>query len=579
MPRAPAKQITITNTEAFDRYRKIVEGDQRNRMAVDFNGDETMVSMLVVGAWGGRYSRRRRVLEGEPGWADPLQDGIAARLLMERNRGLDGAVKALPVWSDMTRSIVTMSLQNGFQIALADADAHAHGPSLRKLWAEAKQRRASDAEAWAHVLAWATRLPPAFAEDGERRRRKTPPLGAEQARLEQAVTWSETGDLDLPWQAEFAGSQWHVRLNDFPDAVMYTLIRDGKAIGDFHDWPACWARAGQPVEAPAAAAVAPAPAIAGDAAARWPERYAQGESEAVWAEMVSLGDDVRGKATLKPARAVATETMRRARRNIELLVPRLVSIGYRFFEPAAGPGLAGAAMAIGGPQGGVMNLGDALRGLSARDIGALPPQVRNTFAGLPGKLAAMIETLGQHNRASPQAAQAAQASAFVPAPPDAAAELARLARGGLVLPLSLAAWMTEVGRVDLAGAHSALCFTEEAAARGIYADPLSIIPMADDVGEEAGDWEKGDDAFELFIGFTAADKAILGATDEQIDGGYTIAIPSRAADAALEGSAGDQAFVAYLRRAFRYGGFPGWADQAKRPEKELRLLIESSAPI
>ena len=40
------------------------------------------------------------------------------------------------------------------------------------------------------------------------------------------------------------GAAWRVRVNDFPDEVMYTLEVAGAPAGDFHDWPGAWHRPG-----------------------------------------------------------------------------------------------------------------------------------------------------------------------------------------------------------------------------------------------------------------------------------------------------------------------------------------------
>jgi len=49
------------------------------------------------------------------------------------------------------------------------------------------------------------------------------------------------------------------------------------------------------------------------------ERYQQGDYEAVWAELTALGEDVMARKIRDDARAVAMETMRRARSNIQTL--------------------------------------------------------------------------------------------------------------------------------------------------------------------------------------------------------------------------------------------------------------------
>jgi hypothetical protein len=49
-------------------------------------------------------------------------------------------------------------------------------------------------------------------------------------------------------------------------------------------------------------------------------RYLDGEHEQVWAELVALGAAVRDEPLYSDAWAIACETMRRVRHNIELLV-------------------------------------------------------------------------------------------------------------------------------------------------------------------------------------------------------------------------------------------------------------------
>ena len=63
------------------------------------------------------------------------------------------------------------------------------------------------------------------------------------------------------------------------------------------------------------------------------DRYLAGEYVAVWDELVALGPRVRHSRCEADATAVAAETMRRARHNVQLLLQRLDAIEYRFLTP------------------------------------------------------------------------------------------------------------------------------------------------------------------------------------------------------------------------------------------------------
>jgi hypothetical protein len=159
----------------------------------------------------------------------------------------------------------------------------------------------------------------------------------------------------------------------------------------------------------------------------------------------------------------------------------------------------------------------------------------------------------------------------------------KMEKDGAFLPLSLRAWIEEVGDVNLAGAHPALCFWEDENFPGIYADPLMV--SLDHFMFESGGWlearEEGDDPgmMEPVVGWDAEAKARLAVADEQLDYGYSIQLPDAAADAMLDGEPHKTTFVNYLRIAFRWGGFPGWERQEKRPERELNFLTEGLLPI
>ena len=60
------------------------------------------------------------------------------------------------------------------------------------------------------------------------------------------------------------------------------------------------------------------------------KRYRNGEYEQVWIDLQALGGSVRREPYYAQAQAVATETMRRVRRNCERVIARLRAVDYRF---------------------------------------------------------------------------------------------------------------------------------------------------------------------------------------------------------------------------------------------------------
>jgi len=60
--------------------------------------------------------------------------------------------------------------------------------------------------------------------------------------LKMNVTWSRTEDPVVLWRAEVGTRRWAVRINDFPEEPLYTLIVDEEEVGDFDNWPPEWIR-------------------------------------------------------------------------------------------------------------------------------------------------------------------------------------------------------------------------------------------------------------------------------------------------------------------------------------------------
>ncbi|MEK7834103.1 MAG: hypothetical protein AAB401_23650 [Acidobacteriota bacterium] len=60
--------------------------------------------------------------------------------------------------------------------------------------------------------------------------------------LDLKVVWKKSDDPEFPYFAEIEEERCLIRLNDFPDEHLYTLLANGIAVADFDDWPANWIR-------------------------------------------------------------------------------------------------------------------------------------------------------------------------------------------------------------------------------------------------------------------------------------------------------------------------------------------------
>lgn len=54
------------------------------------------------------------------------------------------------------------------------------------------------------------------------------------------MTWEETGDPEYPYSAKVNQDSYLIRVNDFPDESLYTLIVNNEEIEDLEDWPDRW---------------------------------------------------------------------------------------------------------------------------------------------------------------------------------------------------------------------------------------------------------------------------------------------------------------------------------------------------
>jgi hypothetical protein len=253
------------------------------------------------------------------------------------------------------------------------------------------------------------------------------------------------------------------------------------------------------------------------------QRYTAGEHVAVWQELMLLGENVRNEPFYSDALTVAAETMRRARRNVEVLVRRLRAMGYRF-------------------QGSFWPSMEILSGLRTMEV--------------PGELRKAASACGAvHCRDGRQRTA------------NWLKSLEELAGGPL--PLSLQAWYEQVGAVSLLGSHPAINPRDSPE---LLVDPLVIFPL----GELCEEMETAEqEAGELLLPLSPDDyhKA-------NMSGGppYSLKIPDAGADARFS-DWHQTSFVNYLRIAFQWGGFPGWERSANPPIKEIGELTHGLLPL
>ena len=234
----------ISNQTAFEQYRRMVEADIRHptTMTDDLLKIPGLFATMMYAQWGSRYRRRMYTLNGEYG---KLADTVAQKALMIRSQAHDAVFTEMPAWDKETTEHIGFCISNpinGLDVQSLDLP-HGYGPSMRQIWALAKQQGRSDADAWQSFVDWAYHTSDAWSEEDRRKKKglsySSPELGDFVGRT---IDWKSTTNPDFPWCAEIDGKNWQVRLNDFPDDVMYSLVIDGMMIGSFHDWPGTWHR-------------------------------------------------------------------------------------------------------------------------------------------------------------------------------------------------------------------------------------------------------------------------------------------------------------------------------------------------
>jgi hypothetical protein len=233
----------LSNQAAFEQYRRMVEADIRGKDpdGNDFKPEAIIFNAMLFAEWSSRYRRRQQTISGEYG---KLADTIGLEALVFMQRACDAQVSEVPAWDKellWMLDLIYKNPMNGLDVNSLE-QPHGYGPSLRRLWVEANRAGTSDADAPLAVVAWGRHRPDAWREADERKKKGLivpPELGQH---LHQRVIWSRTGEVTKPWKASMGEQSWSIRINDFPDDYLYTLLINGTAAGDFNDWPETWSR-------------------------------------------------------------------------------------------------------------------------------------------------------------------------------------------------------------------------------------------------------------------------------------------------------------------------------------------------
>jgi hypothetical protein len=241
-PAAALDPVTLTNQAAFEQYRRLLSSQLKRPAWANPSGSRSSFATMIFAEWALRYVLRQNTINGKHG---QLSDVAAQQTLVALQLARDAAESEIPDWDADVRYMIDLCLRNplGEYDAKSLEQPHAYGPSLRRLWAQAKRSKQPDHQAWQSIVAWARCRPAAWdAEDRRKKRGRAYTAATLAEYLANGVSWIATGDRELPWAAQVHGERWQIRLNDFPDDLMYSLIIDGREIGAFHDWPPAWQR-------------------------------------------------------------------------------------------------------------------------------------------------------------------------------------------------------------------------------------------------------------------------------------------------------------------------------------------------
>ncbi len=311
-----------------------------------------------------------------------------------------------------------------------------------------------------------------------------------------------------------------------------------------------------------------------DAAGSLPlyNRYVAGEFRDVWTELAALGDAVWSDPVAADALAVCFETMHRAKANIEVLVALLEAEGYDF-----NPTVYSSYWRLSRQNAAKINLSDEKMQVIVEDLQqpmrplpkALEPQREQLAAGRKEQLASVrksARTIHDHRLGIVRPLMEPE---LVPR-----GWLRGITSSAGDVPLALRGWHETIGGVNLVGSHP------ELAPRGVECDPLFVAPLKSvwdgcEAWQEDHAGDKDRPPFQMPISPSRSVKA--GILVEAAP--YVVTLPSATLDPVLENERHGLSFVAYLRLAFEWGGFPGYADTHGKVPAPIYRFKERLRPI
>ncbi len=289
------------------------------------------------------------------------------------------------------------------------------------------------------------------------------------------------------------------------------------------------------------------------------ERYLEGQRVDVWGQLAALGDGVREEPVFTDAVAVADETMRRVRINAETLIPRLAAKGYQFADRTLEEKPRHVNRILSNIEA-AQGRRDSQRAGKQREKEALEAEMERmrTRPAIenPRVFYAVDEDICYQDEQTENYFHLIEQRVKGP------------------LPISLAAWYRRIGKISLVGSHEVLNPPGNA-----IADPLAIAALPDFYTTlcyaNPGDKKRvalcDDDRGKAGLPKTTP----VGVSAPR----YEVSIPNAAADFQVENEWHGAYFVNYLRKAFEWGGFPGWERDPSPPRAAIAELTEGLPPI